>query len=116
MAKSISEINRELFAYQCCLADKAVLYIYKEMRGQSNIECELNKLIYYNLLLEQLSCPDAILDLEQLSQEELEANVEKLNSYCGCMTCGDPSDMLDDTLPTGLRALLNSGGGAILLS
>lgn len=116
MAKTTAEISRELFAYQCCVADKAIEYILKETTGQQNIDCLLDQLIFNTMLIESLSCPTAILDLQQLSQAEIESNLEKLNQYCGCMTCGDPSDMYDDTLPTGLQALLNSGNGPILLS
>ncbi len=98
MAKTTTEIGVELTFYQCCIADLAYKYIVKEENGLQNIECLLNKLIYGTILLEALRCPARILALEQLTQTELEEELEKLSDLCGCAACEDNTVLTDDTI------------------
>jgi len=93
-----------------------VKYIHKETSGQYNLDCELNKIIAAVRLLEGLKCPDTIIELEQLTQTELEATLEQLTDYCNCIQCMDDEDIIDDTLPTGLNELLHDDDDSILLS
>lgn len=105
MAKSITQINIELFYYKCCLASLAIKAITKEIYGSTST-CQFNKLQYGILLQESLECPERILDQEIMTQAEYEEQLEKLNNLCDCITCGDPDDLILDTLPTGLQETL----------
>lgn len=107
MAKTAAEIDAELVLYQCCFADKALQAIQKEVYGFQDTQCELDKLDYIQLLLKYLSCHEAIIELETLTQVQLEELLEKLNDLCGCQTCKDNATIIDDTLPTGLAATFN---------
>lgn len=98
MAKTTTEINTELVYYQCCLADLAYKYIVKEENGHQNIDCMLSNLIYGTTLLESLKCPDIVLNMEYLTQDELEIELEKLAEICGCVACDDPTQLSNDTL------------------
>lgn len=105
MAKTISQINIELFYYKCCLAELAIKAIAKEVYG-SDDTCLFNKLRYGILLQKSLECPERILDQEIMTQAEYEEQLEKLNNLCGCVTCEDPEELINDTLPTGLKDTL----------
>lgn len=112
MSKSITQINNELRLYQCCVADLAINYITKELNGHQNLECLLNKLSLAVHLIENLKCPENILELECLTQSELEENLEKINDLCGCINCTDLDDLFDDTISSTLSGLIvdnNSG-------
>lgn len=106
MSKSIANINKELTMYQCVLADLAIAYITKELHGHQNINCSLAKLTYGVILLEALRTPDRTLELEQLTQTELEAELEKLNDICGCVAGTDPNDLILDTINATLTQLI----------
>lgn len=108
MAKSIFEIENELTLYQCCLADKAIEFIQKEIYGFLDSDKCYKKLLYGTLLLESLRDPDKIInDLEYLTQDEYELELEKLNDICGCINCGNMSQRAtDDTISTSLSSLL----------
>lgn len=112
MAKTTTQINNELRLFQCCLADLAVTYITKELNGHQNLECLLDKLSFGVHLLENLKCPENILETECLTQAEIEENLEKLNDICGCINCTDLDDLFDDTVSSTLSGLItdnNSG-------
>lgn len=113
MAKTTAEINIELTLYQCCLADRAYNYILKETTGQQNIECELLQLKAGVRLLEGLKCSDSIIALEQLTQTELEATLEKLSDLCGCMTCKSDAEIIDDTIATTESIILQEDGSSL---
>ena len=107
MAKSIQDINNELTAYQCCIANLTIEYITKEIYGQQDIECLYNRLVYGVLLIENLKSPQEVMDLNYLTQAELELELEKLNNLCGCMNCPQGlASITDDTISTGLDDLL----------
>lgn len=106
MSKSIIDIERELTLYQCCLADKAIDYIQKEIYGFQDASKCYNSFLYATLLLESLRNPTAVItNLEHLTQEEYEAELEKLNDYCGCINCGDMSFATNDTISANLTTL-----------
>ncbi len=102
MAKTAAEITNELALYECCLADLALKYVHKEVYGQQDLTCQLNKLKYAQLLHKYLSRHVTLLEAEVFTQAELEEELEKLADICGCVVCEDSADLLDDTLPTGL--------------
>lgn len=107
MSKTSAQIDIELMLYKCCLADKAIEYIQKEVYGVQDLDCKLNKLILLQLLIKYLSCHEAILEWETLTQQQLEETLEKANELCGCATCMDSIDLISDTLPAGLQDSLN---------
>ncbi len=107
MSKTAAEIDAELVLYNCCFADKAIQYIQKEVYGFQDTQCKLDKLTHIQLLLKYLACHETIIELETLTQIELEELLEQLNDLCGCATCQDSSTITDDTLPTGLDIAFN---------
>lgn len=104
MAKSIAQIRRELTLYQCCIADLAAKIVVKELLGHQDTGCLYRKLQYMVTLHEALSCPQAVLTREYLTQAELEDELEKLNDLCNCIICEDPDEITDDTI----NAILSS--------
>lgn len=106
MAKTVANINIELTMYQAALADLAIKYITKELHGHQNINCSLSKLTYGVMLLEALRSPARTLELEQLTQTELEDELEKLNDICGCVAGMDPNDLILDTINATLTELI----------
>ncbi len=105
MSKTSAEIDIELVLYECCIADMALRYVQKEIYGLQDLEQELDKLTFTSLLYKYLLEHDAIIDLQVLTQDQLEAQLEKLNNLCGCATCKDSASIVDDTLPTGLSTI-----------
>lgn len=104
MSKSAQDINNELTLYQCCIADKAIEYINKEINGIEDLDCLLSKLEYLTLRVETLKRWQSIISLEQMTQDQIEAELEKLNDLCGCINC-NIQQTLSDTLPQGLSIL-----------
>ena len=106
MAKSIANINSELFLYKCSLSNLAIKYILKEITGQQNLACNYSKLEYGVLLIEAMSCAERILEQEILTQAQIEVELEKINNITGCVGCGDLNDYNYDTLPTGMEDII----------
>ena len=98
MAKTITQINTELTVYQCCIADLAYKYMTKEGLGIKD-PCLLNKVIAGVTFIENLKCPENVID-NSLTQEEYELCLEQLNQLCGCVYCNDSSVVTNDTLLT----------------
>lgn len=110
MSKSTAQIKREVTLYQCCVADMAIDYIYKELSGQQNIDCLLKKFYLATELLDGLKCSQNLLNNDCLTQTEIETMLEQLNDICGCVACESSTDLLDDTLPNGFNLLLQETG------
>ena len=108
MAKTVIEINNELILYECQIADMATKYVIKEMYGQQDLACMLNKITYMVNLLELLSVHLQIIAREHLTQTELEDELEKLNDLCGCATCKSIEEIVDDTVSTAMLTFVRT--------